>query len=128
MTPDDQTYAVLEREVPETLRETGCEFYDWLRNVELADHLLLVELWADQEIYDMHNDLRMVTAEYRGPSHRQPVESTRGGGTSREFYRQHGYRPMYGRWQPIEDADQSIGVKWGARLRCGSSFSVQQKL
>lgn len=110
--PDEQTYAVIAREVPQTLRETGCEFYDWLRNVELADHLLLVELWSDQEIYDLHNELRNVTVDYRGPSHRQPTESTRGR-TSREFYRRHAYRPLYGRWLPASEAEQSIGVSWG---------------
>ncbi|MDO5700829.1 MAG: antibiotic biosynthesis monooxygenase [Bowdeniella nasicola] len=99
-------------EVEETRREHGCLAYAWMANVELADHLMLVELWEDQEIYDHHWEIRTQTADFRGNSGRSPRTPERGLAT-REFYRHEAFTHLYDRWQPARVEDYSATVVWG---------------
>ena len=110
----DAMYAAIDAEVAETRREEGCLEYAWLENVELPDHLLLLELWADQVVYDRHDALRGATAEFRGPTLRTPIEPTRGP-VSREFYRHQEFRHHYDRWMPEDPAAYAQAVVWPAR-------------
>lgn len=100
------------QEVEETRREHGCLDYLWMENVELDGHLMLLELWADQQIYDHHWEIRNQTAEFRGNSGREPRTPTRGIAT-REFYRHEAFTHHYDRWQPARIEDYSATVVWG---------------
>ncbi|WKD60520.1 hypothetical protein CCICO_02345 [Corynebacterium ciconiae DSM 44920] len=106
--------ALTAAEIADTRREPGCETYCWYENAELSNHLLLLELWSDQRIYDLHWFGRMVTAAYRGDSGRQPAEMQRGT-PSREFYRYHHFDYHYGRLLPRRAEHNSHTVRWTAR-------------
>ncbi|MBV7281911.1 putative quinol monooxygenase [Corynebacterium sp. TAE3-ERU30] len=106
--------ALTATEIADTRREPGCESYCWYENVELKNHLLLLELWSDQQIYDLHWFGRMDTGDYRGDSGRQPGEMYRGQ-PSREFYRYHHFDYHYGRLLPRRAAHNSRTVRWSAR-------------
>lgn len=93
----------------ETQREPGCLEFRWMRGVEDPRHILLLELWASQRIYDQHWILRRRTAG-SGPA-RQRAE--RAHGTSgAEFYRQQEFRLLYGRWLPRDEDAWSTTVDW----------------
>lgn len=110
----DAMHAAIDAEVAETRREEGCLEYAWLENVELPDHLLLLELWADQVVYDRHDAMRAATAGFRGPTLRTPTDPTRGP-VSREFYRYQDFRHHYDRWQPEDPAAYAQAIIWPAR-------------
>lgn len=99
-------------EVEETRREHGCLAYAWMENIELSGHLMLLELWQDQEIYDHHWEIRNQTVQFRGNSGREARPVTRGVAT-REFYRHEAFTHHYDRWQPARIADYSKTVVWG---------------
>lgn len=101
-------------EIAETRREPGCEYYAWFENVELDNHLMLLEVWADQVIYDAHWFGRTKTADYRGDSGRAPATPERGE-ASREFYRQQAFEFQYGRMVPAQVSRYSESVVWTAR-------------
>lgn len=113
VTASDAMYAKIAEEVAETRREDGCETYAWFENVELAGHLLLLELWSDQVIYDRHWHLRLVSADFRGDTLRYPASPQRGLVT-REFYRQQTFRHYYDRWLPTDPAAAATTVEFPA--------------
>lgn len=100
-------------EVIATRREPGCEQYDWLENIDLPGHLMLLEVWTDQAIYDRHWQLRRDTVEYRGDSGRTPRPMERGEAV-REFYRQQAFAPHYDRWLPAATEEVATTVTWPA--------------
>lgn len=97
----DEMYAKIRGEIAETRREEGCLEYAWCENVELPGHLLLLETWANQVIYDRHWQMRGDTAEFCGDNLRRPAEPQRGP-VSREFYRRQVFRHHYDRWMPAD--------------------------
>ncbi|QPK79115.1 antibiotic biosynthesis monooxygenase [Corynebacterium lizhenjunii] len=102
------------QEIVDTRREPGCEFYAWMENVELPNHLMLLERWTDQQIYDAHWLGRMATSDYRGDSGRSAVSPVRGV-ASREFYRQQPFEFHYGRLLPANVRHYSHTVTWTPR-------------
>jgi quinol monooxygenase YgiN len=109
--PNPEAYERIAVEVADTRREAGCAFYDWLVNVELPDHLALVELWTDQVRYDRHSQLRVDSAAYRGDPlrRRRPPER---GPVAIEFYRQQSFVAQYGRWLPADVDQYATSVRW----------------
>ena len=111
---DEPTMRALTRaEIAETRREPGCLAYAWMEHVELPNHLILLEHWADQLAYDHHWFGRMRSVELRGDSGRRAAAPERGP-VAREFYRRQPFTHQYGRWQPAELADYSETIVWGA--------------
>ncbi|WOQ16805.1 putative quinol monooxygenase [Raineyella sp. W15-4] len=106
-------YERIGAEVAETRREEGCLVYHWCEDVDLPGHLLLVELWADQVIYDRHWALRGATAAFRGDTLRIPARPQRGPET-REFYRRQRFRHLYERWLPADSYAYATTVSWPA--------------
>ncbi|MCT2338266.1 putative quinol monooxygenase [Corynebacterium sp. p3-SID1056] len=106
--------ALTAQEITETRREPGCCYYAWMENLELPNHLMLLEVWADQTIYDHHWFGRMATGEYRGDSGRTATTPQRGALT-REFYRQQSFEYHYGRLLPAATENYSHSVVWSAR-------------
>ncbi|MEA5154923.1 putative quinol monooxygenase [Raineyella sp.] len=106
-------YERIAAEVAETRREDGCLLYHWCEAVDLPGHLLLVELWADQVIYDRHWALRGATAAFRGDTLRIPARPQRGPQT-REFYRRQRFRHHYERWLPADSYACATTVSWPA--------------
>ncbi|MEL6051443.1 putative quinol monooxygenase [Corynebacterium rouxii] len=100
-------------EIHETRREPGCIQYSWMENIELSNHLMLIELWANQRIYDVHWAERLRTVEYRGDSGRSAIKPSRGE-SSREFYRAQSFDFRCGRFVPYDVAQMSESVVWGA--------------
>lgn len=110
----DAMYAKIRAEVVDTRREEGCLEYAWLENVELPGHLLLLEVWSDQIIYDRHWELRRRTAAFVGDNLRTPTTPKRGP-ISREFYRYHDFRHHYDRWLPADPSAHATAIIWPAR-------------
>ncbi|QGF23552.1 antibiotic biosynthesis monooxygenase [Raineyella fluvialis] len=106
-------YDRITAEVAETRREEGCVSYHWCENTELPGHLLLVEVWADQVVYDRHWALRLSTATFRGDPLRIPATPQRGPQT-REFYRRQQFRHHYERWLPADSYAYATTVAWPA--------------
>lgn len=111
--PNDEMRGLVRPEVIETRREPGCLQYDWMENVELPEHLLLLEIWSDQVIYDRHAQKRVDTAAFRGDSKRRRTEPQRGI-TSLEFTRRQTFQLQYDRWMPADVADYSASIHWPA--------------
>ena len=111
--PNDEMRALVAPEVAETRREPGCLQYDWMESLELPEHLLLLEIWSDQVIYDRHAQMRVDTATFRGDSKRVRSEPSRGL-TSLEFYRRQMFRVQYDRWMPADVAEYSASIHWPA--------------
>ncbi|MEZ2188592.1 putative quinol monooxygenase [Corynebacterium sp. CCM 9204] len=101
------------REISDTRREPGCLAYAWYENIELPNHLMLLETWADQQIYDAHWFGRTATSAYRGDSGRRPTPPERGEPV-REFYRSQRFEFHYGRMLPIDVRAYSQTVEWSA--------------
>lgn len=100
-------------EIDETRREPGCLAYAWMENVEVPNHLMLLEVWSDQLIYDRHWEGRLRSVELRGDSGRRATAPSRGP-VSREFYRQQRFQAQYGAWQPAEVGEWAASVSWSA--------------
>lgn len=111
--PNDEMRALVRPEVIETRREPGCLQYDWMESLELPEHLLLLEIWSDQVIYDRHAQKRVDTAAFRGDSKRRRTEPQRGI-TSLEFTRRQTFQLQYDRWMPADVADYSASIHWPA--------------
>lgn len=112
--PNPEMRALTAAEIAETRREPGCVFYAWMENVELDNHLMLLEVWADQQIYDAHWFGRLATADYRGDSGRQPAPPLRGT-PSREFYRRQEFAYHYGRILPARIDHYTQTIVWSPR-------------
>lgn len=111
---NEEMRALTAREIADTRREPGCLVYSWFENVELPDHLLLLELWEDQRLYDLHWSGRMATTDYRGTSGRTARTPDRGERTL-EFYRRQEFSLHYGRMLPASADDYSDSVIWPSR-------------
>lgn len=109
----DAMYAKIRAEVIDTRREEGCVEYAWLENIDLPGHLLLVEVWADQTLYDRHWTLRQRTAAFVGDNLRKPADPERGP-VSREFYRYQDFRHHYDRWLPVDPDAHATAIMWPA--------------
>ena len=107
--PEHERPALIANEL-ETLREPGCLEFAWMRGIENPQHILLVEAWASQRIYDQHWILRRRTAS--APP-RQPGERTLGTNGA-EFYRREQFRLLYGLWVPADETAWSCTVDWPA--------------
>ena len=112
--PNDDMHELTAEEITDTRREPGCEYYAWMENVELPNHLMLLETWADQRIYDAHWFGRLKTGEYCGDSGRVATSPQRGEAV-REFYRQQVFDFHYGRLVPARLENYSESVAWSAR-------------
>lgn len=112
--PNVEMRALTAAEIADTRREPGCVFYAWMDNVELPNHLMLLEVWADQRIYDAHWFGRMATGEYRGDSGRVATTPERGA-ASREFYRRQQFEFHYGRLLPASIDNYSETIVWPSR-------------
>lgn len=112
--PNEWMHELTAKEISETRREPGCLYYTWFENLELENHLLLLELWQNQKLYDNHWFGRMKTTDYRGDSGRQSRTPLRGE-AAREFYRQQRFEFHYGRMLPAAPSDYSETVIWTAR-------------
>ncbi|SDB80575.1 Antibiotic biosynthesis monooxygenase [Raineyella antarctica] len=106
-------YDKIRAEIAETRREEGCLDYGWYEDVDLPGHLLLLELWADQVVYDRHWALRGATAAFVGDNLRVPAEPQRGP-VAREFYRWQDFRHHYDRWLPADPDAYATTVLWPA--------------
>jgi quinol monooxygenase YgiN len=111
--PNPALHAKIAAEILETRREQGCLSYAWYENAELPAHLLLLEVWADQVVYDRHWALRVATAPFLGDNLRHPAEPVRGL-VSREFYRRQQFRAHYDRWLPADAAAHATTIAYPA--------------
>lgn len=94
----------------ETRREPGCLQFAWLRSIEFPDHMLLLELWHDQALYDAHWLFRIKTGSGALPS-RRPAPRQHGG-NGLEFYQHQPFAHLYDRWQPVAPDRWSETVTW----------------
>ncbi|WP_244931381.1 antibiotic biosynthesis monooxygenase [Nocardioides sp. W7] len=108
--PDAEAPGLLANEA-ETRREPGCLEFAWMRGVEDPRHILLLELWESQRIYDQHWLLRRRSGS-GGPA-RVRAERTFGSNGA-EFYRQQEFRLLYDRWLPRAEDAWSTTVDWPA--------------
>lgn len=96
----------------ETLREPGCEQFAYFADQSGNERHLLVELWADQDAYDVHWKLREISGETRAAP--ESFEETLPSEDVIEFYRYQAMRCLYGVWG-ISDEDQaSHAIDWGS--------------
>ena len=109
--PEGEAPALLDNE-QETLREAGCEEFAWMRGIEDTRHILLLERWTDQRLYDQHWVLRRRTAS-GGPARKRAERSL--GTNGAEFYRHQEFRLLYGRWLPTDPEAYPTTVDWPAR-------------
>lgn len=112
--PNDSMRELTALEIAETRREPGCIHYAWYENIELPNHFMLLEVWADQRIYDLHWFGRQRSVELRGNSGRVAAEMSRGE-ASREFYRQQCFELQYGVFVPKCPENYSHTVRWTGR-------------
>lgn len=106
-------YGKIRAEIAETRREQGCVSYAWYESTDLTGHLMLLEVWADQVVYDRHWALRVATAPYVGDNLRRPAEPLRGL-ASREFYRRQQFRAHYDRWLPADASAHATAITYPA--------------
>lgn len=92
-----------------TRREPGCTDYAWLHGIDDNRHILLLESWADQRLYDQHWILRCRT---RGTNSARQRAERAYGTNGAEFYRQDELRWHYDRWLPTDDNAWSNTVAW----------------
>lgn len=92
----------------ETLREPGCREFAWMSSVEVPGHVLLLETWASQRIYDQHWVLRRRTGSAPARQRGERIHGTDGA----EFYRRQEFRLLYGHWLPAEPDAASTTVLW----------------
>lgn len=92
-----------------TRREPGCLEYAWKVSIEEPTHVLLTELWADQQLYDRHWALRGRSGETGKPRRRAERKF---GSNGAEFYRHHEFRRLYDRWLPADATTWSTTVDW----------------
>lgn len=95
----------------ETLREPGCKEFGWFCGIEDPRHVLLLEHWRSQRLYDQHWNLRLRTGS-TGASRRRAERST--GSNGAEFYRRQPFRLLYDRWVPADEDAWSTTVDWSA--------------
>ncbi|GAA0717043.1 hypothetical protein Drose_16730 [Dactylosporangium roseum] len=90
----------------ETLREPGCEQFEYFVSVEDPARHLLLELWGDQYLYDRHWDLRLRTGT--------PPTTTLHPTDTVEFYRFAQFDCSYGWWHPTAEGPDLIPgtVRW----------------
>lgn len=108
--PEAEAPALAANEL-ETLREPGCEEFAWMRGVEDPRHILLLERWTSQRIYDQHWVLRRRTGS-GGPARVRAERSL--GSNGAEFYRHQEFRLLYGRWLPADEDAWPTTVDWPA--------------
>lgn len=106
-------YDKIRAEIVDTRREQGCQQYAWYENLDLPGHLLLLEVWADQVVYDRHWALRLATARFAGDNLRRPATPRRGP-VSREFYRRQVFRSHYDRWLPADPSAHAVTIAFPA--------------
>jgi quinol monooxygenase YgiN len=94
----------------ETRREPGCLQFEWFRSIEFRNHMLLLELWQDQAIYDAHWHLRIATGS-GGAVAREPAPRQQGS-NGLEFYRYQPFTHLYDRWLPADVTRWSETVIW----------------
>lgn len=107
----EETLPALLDNARETRREPGCLQFDWLRSVEFPNHMLLLELWGDQAIYDAHWQLRIKTGSGGGGAVREPAPRQQGS-NGQEFYRYQPFTHLYDRWVPADVTKWSETVIW----------------
>lgn len=95
----------------ETLREAGCEEFGWFLGIGDPRHVLLLEHWRSQRLYDQHWNLRLRTGSTGAP--RRRAERSHGSNGA-EFYRRQRFRLMYDRWLPADEDTWSTTVDWPA--------------
>lgn len=100
----------------ETLREPGCEQFEYFADVGGDGHHVLLELWSNQYTYDVHWRLRQVSGE----SSEAPQMTCMPAGAPVsddviEFYRHRPMRCLYGVWGPMEDYHASHTIDWGSQ-------------
>ncbi|MCL3819413.1 antibiotic biosynthesis monooxygenase [Aeromicrobium wangtongii] len=106
---DEITPALLDN-ARETGREPGCVQFEWFTSVELAGHMLLLELWQDQVVYDAHWAFRLKTGSGALPA-RQSTERAQGT-NGLEFYQHQPFTHLYDRWLPVDLGRWSETVIW----------------
>ena len=107
---DETLPAVLEN-VRETLREPGCLQFEQFRSIEFPNHMMLLELWRDQAIYDAHWQFRIKTGSGSAGVVREPAPRQQGS-NGLEFYRYQPFTHLYDRWVPANVANWSETVIW----------------
>lgn len=106
--PEEERPSLMENEA-ETRREPGCLEYGWMTSLDEPTHVLLIELWEDQLLYDRHWALRARSGQLGRPRRRA---ERRHGSNGAEFYRMQRFRHLYGRWLPADPRDWSTSVDW----------------
>ncbi len=107
----DALLGALRADQEATRLEPGCRQYEWVQSAETPEHVALLELWDDQQVYDHHWHLRLKT----GPQaiDMNFAERTRGA-NGIEFYRHQPFTYLYDRWLPADQAQWSETVVWPA--------------
>lgn len=108
--PEAEAASLLANE-EETLREPGCEEYGWFHGIGDHRHVLLLEHWRSQRLYDQHWNLRLRTGSTGAPRRRAERSHGRNGA---EFYRRQPFRLLYDRWLPADEDTWSTTVDWSA--------------
>ncbi|MFG1667698.1 putative quinol monooxygenase [Streptomyces sp. Y7] len=105
----DAALPALLENMRETQREPGCLQFELLRSIEFPNHILLLELWPSQQIFDAHWQLRMKV----GSDEEAPEPAPRQQGSNgMEFYRHQPFQHLYDRWMPAEVTKRSETVIW----------------
>jgi quinol monooxygenase YgiN len=108
--PDVDAFAPgLQANAAETRREPGCVAFEWCRSAESEHHVLLLELWESQALYDAHWALRLRTSPPGPPPSPAPREH---GTNGTEFYRYQPFTHLYDRWLPADPSRWSAAVIW----------------
>ena len=99
----------------ETRREPNCLQFDYYRSLDYPENSLHLELWDGVRAYDVHylNRIlqRLWSTSVRPVDTSPPVTRVYGRG-GLEFYQHTFYAPVGGVWQPEEDAQRMVTVRW----------------
>lgn len=109
----DDSLQGLVADMAATQAEPGCEEYEWFRGVEHPHHVLLLELWSSQALYDAHWRLRDETATERKPPLTGAAQVREQGSNGAEFYAHQEFIELYRRWVPADSQHWSGAVTWG---------------
>lgn len=96
-----------------TREEPGCLQFEYFRGVEFPENTLLMELWKDPEIFDLHHLRRLrddIFSDKKRPA-RAPIER-RYGDKSFEWYQHNYFCLVDSIWQPERPEERSNTVRW----------------
>ncbi len=97
----------------ETRGEPGCLQFEYFRSLQFPENTVLLELWRDPDIYDLHflNRLKARKFASEPPQARSPSARAHGQGGF-EWYQHTFFTEIDGVWQPETPGERMVTVRW----------------